>query len=71
MDIDGGGVKRFMSEECLDGKKIGAVFIKVRAESMAERVAGDPVRPAEALLMSIDMAGDIKKCRQGLFDCTL
>ena len=60
MDIDGSGVNGFMSEEGLDGKKIGAVFIKVCAEGMAEGMTGQPVRPAEALLMSSDVAGDIE-----------
>ena len=60
MDIDGGGVKRFMSEERLDGKKVGAVFIEVRAEGMTEGMAGQPVGPAKALLMGIDMAGNIE-----------
>ena len=51
VDIDGSGIERLMSKECLDGEEVGAVFVEVGAEGMSQGVAGQAVRPAEAFLM--------------------
>ena len=40
MDINGGGILRFMAEQGFNGKQVGAIFIKVCAKRMAERMAG-------------------------------
>jgi len=58
MDINGCGRKGFMSYECLDGEQVRAVLVKVCAKSMAERMAGDMLRPAQAALMRMDVPGE-------------
>ena len=47
MNVDGGGIERLVPEECLDGKKINAVLIKVRAKGMPQRMAGDAGFPSQ------------------------
>ncbi len=58
MDINGCGRKGFMSHERLDGEQVRAVLVKVCAKSMAERMAGDTLRPAQAALMPMDVPGE-------------
>ena len=47
-----------MSHERLDGEQVRAVLVKVCAKSMAERMAGDTLRPAQAALMPMDVPGE-------------
>ena len=47
-----------MSHKGLDGKQVRAVLVKMCAESMAERMAGDTLRPAQAALMPMDVPGE-------------
>ena len=49
-----------MAHESLYGQKVHAVFIKVGAEGVAERMAGDAPGPAEPLFVGMDMAGKIE-----------
>lgn len=46
-----------MPHEGLDGEQVGAVLVKVGAESVAEGMAGDALRPAQAALMGMDVPG--------------
>lgn len=55
VDINGRGRKGLVSHEGLDGEQVRAVFVKVRAESMAEGMTGDALRPAQAALMLMDV----------------
>lgn len=49
-----------MSHKGLDGKQVRAVLVKMCAESMAERVAGNALRPAQSALMFMDVPGEEK-----------
>ena len=61
MDVDGSGIQRSMTHECLYGHKICTVFIKMSAESMTEGMAGDPFGPAEFFFMVVDTTGNKKR----------
>ena len=65
VDIDGGGGDRLVPHEGLDGEQVGAVLVEVGAEGMAERVAGDALRPAQAALVGVDVPGK-EECVDGL-----
>lgn len=54
MDIEGGGIQRLMSKEGFDGEQIRAVFIKMGAESVAERMAGKAVADAKLVFFCKD-----------------
>lgn len=60
-----------MSKESLDGKEVGAILIEVGAKSMAEGMAGEPVFPAEAVLMGMDMPGKEKGINGPVFPVLL
>lgn len=47
-----------MSHKCFNGEQIGPVFIKVGTESVAERMAGDTLGPAQAAFMFVDVSGE-------------
>ena len=47
MDIDRGGIQRFMAQQRSDGKQVCPLFIKVSAKGMAESMAGETVFPAK------------------------
>ena len=51
MDIDQGRLQGLVSHEIFDGKQVGPVFIKVSSKGMPERMAGEPVFPAEKFFM--------------------
>lgn len=46
MDIDDGRMDGLMAQEGLYSEQVRAVLVKMDAESMAEGVAGDTLRPA-------------------------
>ena len=54
MDINGGGVQRFMSKQGLNGEKVGAIFVEMGAESVAERVAGQLMLQAKFVFFGRD-----------------
>lgn len=56
MNIDRSGDQGFMSEDCFDGQQIGTVFVKMSAQSMAERMAGESFRSAQTFFMPVDMS---------------
>ena len=60
MDIDDGRMDGLMSQEGLDGEKVRAVLVKVGAESVAEGMAGDTLRPAQPAFVCMDMSGKEK-----------
>lgn len=60
MDVNGGGFEGSVSQESLDGEQISPIFVKVCAESVAEGMAGEPLRPTEAPFMGMDMPGKEK-----------
>lgn len=47
-----------MPHKGLNGKQVRAILVKVCAKSMAERMAGDALRPAQAALMFMDVPGE-------------
>lgn len=47
MDIDHGGIKRFVTEKRLNNRKIDTLFVKMRSEGMTEAVRSKAFRPAE------------------------
>lgn len=71
MDVNGGGFNGPVPQECLDSEQISPIFVKMCAESVTERMAGEPLRPAEAPLMGMDMPGEEKgidgRVNAGLF----
>ena len=60
MDIEQSGVQGFMSHKGFDRQEVSAVFIEMGTKRMPERMAGDPVFPAEGIFMCAHMAHDIK-----------
>lgn len=54
------GVQGFMSHKGFDRQEVSAVFIEMGTKRMPERMAGDPVFPAEGIFMCAHMAHDIK-----------
>lgn len=44
-----------MTEKGFDGQKIRAVFIQVGTKGMPEGVTGEPLLPAKAFFMGMDM----------------
>lgn len=57
MDINGGRVQGFMSKDCLDGKKVCAVFVKMGSQGMPERMTGNTSFPSEPVFVFMDMPG--------------
>lgn len=49
-----------MSHKGFDRQEVSAVFIEMGTKRMPERMAGDPVFPAEGIFMCAHMAHDIK-----------
>lgn len=49
-----------MPKQCLDGKQVNAILVQMGAESMAERMAGEPALPSQPVLMGMDMPGEEK-----------
>ena len=49
-----------MSQQSFNGKQVNAILIQMGAESMPERMAGEPALPAKAVLMGMDMPGKEK-----------
>ncbi len=43
-----------MSQQSFNGKQVNAILIQMGAESMPERMAGEPALPAKAVLMVSD-----------------
>ena len=60
MDIDQGRLQGLVSHEIFDGKQVGPVFIKVSSKGMPERMAGEPVFPAEKFFMGTQMSCNVK-----------
>ena len=58
MDINGGGVQRLMSKQGLNSKKVGAIFVEMGAESVAERMAGQLMLQAEFAFFGRDKLAD-------------
>ena len=58
MDIDHSGIEGFMPHKVFYGQEIHTVFIKMSTKGVPEGMAGDPVGPAEFILMVMDMPGD-------------
>ena len=67
MDIDGGGTERSMTEKSLDSHEIHTIFIEMSTESMTEGMAGETVRPAEALFVIKNMTRDIESIHRTIF----
>ena len=61
MDIDGCGTDGLMSHKCFDGKQVRAIFIKVGAKGVTERMAGEPFFPSEPALMFMYVPGKEKR----------
>ena len=49
-----------MSHKGFYGKQIRTVFIKVRAKSMTERMAGQPFGPSKPPLVFMNVTGQVK-----------
>ena len=60
MDIDQGRIQGSVSHEVFNGQQVCPVFIKVGAESVAERMAGEPVLPAKGIFVCPHVTADIK-----------
>ena len=58
MDVNGGGFNGPVAQEGLDGEQVRAIFVKIGAESMVEGMAGEPLRPAKAPFMGMDVPGE-------------
>ena len=67
MDIYGGRAERFVAEKSLYGHEVNTVLIEMSTESMAERMACNAVRPAEASLVIINMTANIESIHRALF----
>lgn len=60
MNIDRGGIQRFMPKQSFDGEQVGAIFIKVGAKRMSERMAGKAFFPSKTAFMLMDVSGKEK-----------
>ena len=60
MDVNGGRFKGLVAQEGLDGEQVRAIFVKMGAESMAEGMTSEPLRPSKAAFMGMDMSGEEK-----------
>ena len=59
MNIDRGGIQSFMPKQSFDGEQVGAIFIKVGAKRMSERVAGKAFFPSKTAFMLMDVSGNL------------
>ena len=60
MNIDQGRIQRLVSHEIFNGQQVCPIFIKVGAESVAERMTGEPVLPSKGIFMCPHMTANIK-----------
>ena len=60
MNINRGGIQRFMPKQGFDSEQVGTVFIKVGTKRMTERMAGKPFFPSKPTFMLMDMSGKKK-----------
>lgn len=60
MNIDQGRIQGLVSHEIFNGQQICPIFIKVGAESVAERMTGKPVLPSKGIFMCPHVTADIK-----------
>ena len=60
-----------MPHECFDGEQVSTVFIQMSAESMTERMAGEPLLPAKAPFMGMDMSGEKESINRTVFHVPL
>lgn len=55
MNIDGRGMKRFMSKQSLNSEQVGAIFIEMSSKSVTEGMAVKAMLPSESVFMLMDM----------------
>ena len=56
-----------MPHECFDDEQVSTVFIQMSVESMTERMAGEPLLPAKAPFMGMDMSGEKESINRTVF----
>lgn len=60
MNIEQSRIQGLMSHKIFDGQQVCPIFIKIGSESMPERMACDPVLPAERFFIGANMLHDVK-----------